>query len=158
MEHIQMNSNGFRWRVPLLAVVALVAVWGCGGSKQERAETDDIGETPADQWEATHFTVDPDAKPGFGRVPFTVKCTAETKNAKGKVTYGWTFGDGTDPSADPAPTHTFVKPGLFNIHVTAKDESGEEDWANVSVRALTEQEAQDMQKQYDDRGVDYKVP
>ena len=145
-----------RWAC-LVALLAVVGVCGCGG-KQQEAENDEEFDTPAARYEATHFTVNPDAKPFFGRTPFKVKFTTETKNAKGKVRYEWKFADGTEPSSDSDPTHTFEKPGLYTVNVVGTDESGEQDGGAVIIRALTDEQAKAMQAEYDAKGIDYKIP
>jgi PKD repeat protein len=38
--------------------------------------------------------------------------------------YRWTFGDGTAPSSERAPTHTYVLPGLYGVTVAAEGSSG----------------------------------
>jgi PKD repeat protein len=38
--------------------------------------------------------------------------------------YRWTFGDGTSPSSERAPTHTYVLPGLYDVTVAAEGSSG----------------------------------
>jgi PKD repeat protein len=38
--------------------------------------------------------------------------------------YRWTFGDGTSPSSERAPTHTYVLPGTYDVAVAAEGPSG----------------------------------
>jgi PKD repeat protein len=51
-------------------------------------------------------------------------------------TVTWDFGDGTKPSsaaAGAAPTHTFRKPGTYNVRLTATDDEGANDDATLAV-------------------------
>jgi len=79
-------------------------------------------------------------------------------NNKGNVTYEWKFGDDTEPTTEQNPKHTFTKAGLYTVTVRAKDEGGNEDGGALIVRALTLEQAEAMQAEYDRKGVDYKVP
>ncbi|HVV51188.1 MAG TPA: PKD domain-containing protein [Polyangia bacterium] len=40
------------------------------------------------------------------------------------TTFRWTFGDGTAPSTEPAPTHTYALPGSYDVGVTGQGASG----------------------------------
>ena len=60
-----------------------------------------------------------------GRDTLEVTFTANVLDAKGNVTYSWEFGDGAE-SDEPAPKHTYQKPGFYVVSLTVKDESGAE--------------------------------
>ncbi len=45
----------------------------------------------------------------------------DVSGSKGQIeSYSWDFGDGTAPSADANPTHTFEKSGRFNVTLQAR--------------------------------------
>src|SRR3954463_11395342 len=92
--------------VALLVVTAFAV--GCGRKDED---TDEVT-NPGAEWEKTHFTANPDAKPFSGPTPFTSTFSVETKNATGAVKYLWDFNDGSPRVAEETPTHTFTKPGL----------------------------------------------
>lgn len=116
-----------------LAMLALAS--GCGRSEQETEFGD-----PGAEYEATHFTANPEAKPYYGPTPFTVQFSTEPKNAKGSVKFLWEFKDGSPQSTEQSPVHTFTKPGLYTVGLQATDSTGEVDGGAVIVRAMTDEE------------------
>jgi len=48
--------------------------------------------------------------------------------------YNWTFGDGSLPSSDPSPMHTFERFGEFVVNVSVRDDTGA--WLNASVSPI----------------------
>ncbi|MFE7710197.1 ThuA domain-containing protein [Streptomyces sp. NPDC057486] len=72
-----------------------------------------------------------------GPLPLTVKLSSEgTKDPEGKaLTYAWDFGDGTDASTDPNPTHTYTKAGEYNAVLTVTNADGMTAKASVTITA-----------------------
>lgn len=64
-----------------------------------------------------------DANPDFGPPPLAVAFTAEAECGQG-ATYKWDFGDGSSPSAEANPTHTYTKDGDFTASVTVSGSDG----------------------------------
>jgi len=46
--------------------------------------------------------------------------------------YNWTFGDGTNSSAAPSPTHSFSRFGQFVVNISVRDSAGSSLKASVS--------------------------
>ncbi len=60
-----------------------------------------------------------------GEAPLTVQFTGASQNARGPgTTYRWDFGDGSPPTDDPNPTHTFVTPNRYDPRLTVTDADG----------------------------------
>ncbi|MDP7115129.1 MAG: PKD domain-containing protein [Myxococcota bacterium] len=51
----------------------------------------------------------------LGGIPLEVSFAVPDELTDGVETYLWTFGDGSDPSADAAPTHTYESEGQFTV-------------------------------------------
>ena len=64
-----------------------------------------------------------DVNPDFGPPPLAVAFTAEAECGQG-VTYKWDFGDGSEPSTEPNPTHTYTKDGDYTASVTVSGPNG----------------------------------
>jgi len=64
-----------------------------------------------------------DANPDFGPPPLAVAFTAEAECGQG-ATYKWDFGDGSPPSAEANPTHTYTKDGDYTASVTVSGADG----------------------------------
>jgi YVTN family beta-propeller protein len=87
-----------------------------------------VGEGPGaiaiapDQPPTAAFSTPSRIRPG---VPFSFDASA-TKDRDGQVaTYAWSFGDGQSQSLSaPTATHTFAKPGTFNVSLAATDSEG----------------------------------
>gem|GEM_PF-1734945 len=84
------------------------------------------------------------ATPGSGQAPLTVELTIDTSDPQGRpVTYTVDYGDGTstvtDTSATPYPTvtlsHTYTKPGAYQVVVMATNGEGASAVQRVSVVA-----------------------
>jgi len=65
-----------------------------------------------------------DADPDYGPPPLAVTFSAEAECNAGQPTYKWTFGDGSAPSAEPNPTHTYTKPGDYTASVAITGPGG----------------------------------
>ena len=64
-----------------------------------------------------------DANPDFGPPPLAVAFTAEAECGQG-ATYKWDFGDGSSPSTEANPTHTYTKDGDYTASVTVSGSDG----------------------------------
>jgi PKD repeat protein len=64
-----------------------------------------------------------DVNPDFGPPPLAVAFTAEADCGQG-ATYKWDFGDGSPPSTEPNPTHTYTKDGDYTASVTVTGTNG----------------------------------
>ena len=64
-----------------------------------------------------------DANPDFGPPPLGVAFTAEAECGQG-ATYKWDFGDGSPPSTETNPTHTYTKDGDYTASVTVSGPNG----------------------------------
>ncbi|GEO03157.1 hypothetical protein AAE02nite_08210 [Adhaeribacter aerolatus] len=54
--------------------------------------------------------------PPVSCAPYTVRFNNNTEHG---VTYSWNFGDGSSPSAETNPAHTFQKPGNYRVKLLA---------------------------------------
>jgi hypothetical protein len=59
-----------------------------------------------------------DANPDYGPPPLNVSFSSEAECSGGEPTYKWDFGDGSAPSADTNPSHTYTKAGEYTASVT----------------------------------------
>lgn len=64
-----------------------------------------------------------DVNPDFGPPPLSVAFTAEAECGPG-ATYKWDFGDGTPPSTETNPAHTYTKDGDYTASVTVTGPNG----------------------------------
>jgi hypothetical protein len=101
----------------LLLVGGLVA---CGKDDSSSKKSATNPEAP----DPTVFDVEIDMSTGAGPVPLKVAYKSRVANAKGKVTYKWTFDEGGATSTEANPTFTYSKTGWKLAKVVAKDEGG----------------------------------
>jgi PKD repeat protein len=66
-------------------------------------------------------------EPEDGPAPLTVKFTSVVKGGTPPYSYKWDFDDGSEPSAEPHPMHTFTDAGLFWPELVVTDSRGQED-------------------------------
>jgi len=75
------------------------------------------------------------AVPLTGTVPLTVQFDGlqsfDPENAA--LIYAWEFGDGTAPSLDPAPVHTYENPGRFFAQLAVEDDFGQIDFDSIEI-------------------------
>jgi hypothetical protein len=127
----------------VIAAVSLVAA-GCGG--------DDKG------GKASDFKVKANADHFAGPTPLAVKFSASAKGAKGDVLYRWRFDDGTSSTAQN-PSHTFPRPGYYQVVLDTRDANGDagrqslllgawppKQWADAQTRPFTKKSAASAQK------------
>lgn len=95
---------------------------------QEELTEEDLGEE-------ADCVVIADADPDFGVPPLTVHLSVEYECADDQVQLTWDFGDGSAPSSEAAPTHTYTRVGEFiaTITVTTPDGATASDEIDISV-------------------------
>lgn len=82
-------------------------------------------------------TVTASANPSSGATPLMVNFTAAANDPDGTIAeYVWTFDDGTF-SRSQNPVKTFPAPGIYNVHLTVTDNSGNTVARTVAVSAGT---------------------
>lgn len=65
-----------------------------------------------------------DGNPDFGPPPLAVTFSAEAECTSGEPKYAWSFGDGSAPSTETNPSHTYAKVGDYVASVTVTSPSG----------------------------------
>ena len=75
-------------------------------------------------------------EPPVGDIPFTVEFRSTVKGGVPPFTYQWFFDDGSEPSTEANPTHTYTEPGRYWPEVHVKDARGEEDSDTTIVDAI----------------------
>jgi hypothetical protein len=98
--------------VALIAAAVLAVVVIAGGNDSTKLLD------PAPENHAFH--IDGEADRYAGPAPMKIKFYADAYHNKGGVTYFWRFDDGF-ATKDKNPTHTFVKPGYYQVLVDAVD-------------------------------------
>src|SRR5690606_18993408 len=70
-----------------------------------------------------------------GLAPLTVQFSSEgTRHPAGEpLTLQWTFGDGSEPSTEANPTHTYTENGRYTAQLVATDAAGQTGVANVTI-------------------------
>jgi nucleoid-associated protein YgaU len=76
-----------------------------------------------------------DANPDFGPPPLAVTFSAEAECSSGTPTYKWDFGDGSAPSTEVNPSHTYPKLGDYvaTVVVTSPRGSTSSDEIDITV-------------------------
>jgi len=76
-----------------------------------------------------------DANPDFGPPPLAVALSAEAECSSGNPTYKWDFGDGSEPSTEMNPNHTYTKLGDYvaTVVVTSPRGSTASDEIDITV-------------------------
>ena len=82
-----------------------------------------------------------DGDPDSGEVPLRVRFSVEALLDKevNQPTYTWDFGDGSPPSHDASPEHTYEKPGDYLATVRLVTKTGERGWDEVDIEAEAHQ-------------------
>ncbi|WP_345376587.1 ThuA domain-containing protein [Promicromonospora umidemergens] len=70
-----------------------------------------------------------------GAAPLTVQFSSEgTRHPAGEpISLQWTFGDGSEPSTEANPTHTYMENGRYTAQLVATDPAGQTGVANVTI-------------------------
>lgn len=76
-----------------------------------------------------------EGEPEEGKAPLTVRFTVESllEGEMKEPKYTWDFGDGSPPSNEAGPTHTYTKPGVYTVTVRVIDAEGEKGWDEIEV-------------------------
>ena len=61
--------------------------------------------------------------------------TADIDGGTAPLTIKWTFGDGSPPSSEANPVHTYEKPGSYRADLVINDSAGDadDDWVDIEV-------------------------
>ena len=75
------------------------------------------------------------AVPITGTAPLTVQLDGtQSWDPEGSaLIYAWEFGDGTAPTLDPAPVHTYQNPGRFFAQLAVEDDFGQLDFDTITI-------------------------
>ncbi|MFN8628324.1 MAG: PKD domain-containing protein [Candidatus Binatia bacterium] len=65
-----------------------------------------------------------DADPDYGPPPLKVTFSAEAECNVGQPTFQWNFGDGSAPSSETNPTHTYAQAGDYTASVVIATPGG----------------------------------
>jgi hypothetical protein len=122
-----LSLIGFLAVVAVVVVVVVVASGGDDNGGKKKAKDDPQPNNPRFHTRAVadHYG---------GPAPMTVRFNVKPFNEDGDVVYRWHFDDGTTSSA-VAPTHTFPKPGTYQVLMDARDSNGDNDRWNLVVGA-----------------------
>ncbi len=82
---------------------------------------------------ATPLTTHLSSSAVLGGLEPTVQFSATTAGGVPPYEYRWTFGDGSNASALPAPSHAYDAPGNFTVNLTVTDAAGETTNASMAV-------------------------
>ena len=74
-----------------------------------------------------------EAEPDEGAPPLSVQLKADISGGVGERTVKWDFGDGSPPSGEVNPTHTYEKAGTYRASVEVSDSSGDSDSDYVDI-------------------------
>ncbi len=96
---------------------ARLTLRGPGGESRKAVEVEVL---PSDR-----AVADFNADPRKGRIPLEVRFANLSKNA---ARFEWDFGDGAT-STEPAPVHTYAKPGLYTVRLRAANEVSSDEQA-----------------------------
>lgn len=70
-----------------------------------------------------------------GKAPLRVQFTADIEGGTPPLTITWTFGDGSPPSSERNPVHTYETAGMYQVDLDVADSAGDEDsdWLEIEV-------------------------
>jgi hypothetical protein len=108
------------------------------------------------QSEGSEFAADADADTYTGPAPLAVHFSARTTKASGRVTYRWEFDDRV-ASAEQNSSHTFRRPGWYNVTMDARDETGHSYRMNLLLHAWRPRDWARLQRAPDMRIVRHAV-
>jgi len=127
-------------RVLGAVLVVAASTVSCGDSAERAPEKSTVGqpgavEAPAAPQAAVPTTTTipmlvawiDESEPEDGPAPLTVKFTSMVKGGIPPYSYKWVFDDGSEPSTEAHPVHTYAGPGLFWPEMVVTDTRGAED-------------------------------
>lgn len=94
--------------------------------------------TPAgDVGEEDDIVLVGDADPDSGEVPLRVRFSVDAvlDEDLNQPTYTWDFGDGSPPSHERSPEHTYTKAGDYLATVRVRNKTGERGWDEIDIEA-----------------------
>jgi PKD repeat protein len=91
-------------------------------------------EAPADEI-ADPLLAWAEGEPEEGKAPLRVEFNADIEGGTPPLTINWTFGDGSPPSSEANPVHTYTKPGSYRADLAVDDAAGDSDsdWVEIEV-------------------------
>ena len=136
-------------RVTLLRaglIGSLFTLAACGGGAEKPAATTTTTAAmkptattaPAAQEEEYELDVIAEAEPDEGAPPLSVQLKADISGGQGERKIKWDFGDGSPPSSEVNPTHTYDKAGTFRASVEVADSTGDSDSDYVDIEVGSE--------------------
>ena len=116
----------------IAVVAALLAFAACDSSPSESTGTPPATPTPAastppiptpppDVPSPFPLTVACTASPRSGNAPLRVDFAAAAAGGRRTYEYTWDFGDGSEGSRNPKPSHAYERPGAYEATVTVAD-------------------------------------
>jgi hypothetical protein len=105
------------------ALAAAMLVGACGGS-DDKGKKGSLDDTNPDN---LGFHVAADANRFGGPTPLKVQFFSAPFHETGPVRWRWRFDDGTT-SEEQNPSHTFAKPGYYQVLMEARDRKGADAW------------------------------
>ncbi len=133
------------WTITGLVVIAMVS--GCTRTEEKPVASATPGASPAAVAAAPSpgasagaaeegdeiLMVWAEAEPDEGAPPLSVQLKADISGGQGDRKVKWDFGDGSPPSSDVNPTHTYDKAGTFRASVEVADATGDSDSDYVDI-------------------------
>jgi hypothetical protein len=129
-------------RVILTAFLVLPLFWSACGPREPppyREEMDltaaELNATPLAHrlFDEDQITLYADADPLYGEAPLRVRFRVQIVDIATGPRYLWNFGDGSVPSVEAHPKHTFDQPGHYTVLVRVIDEDNKVGVAQVDV-------------------------
>ncbi|GAA3213898.1 ThuA domain-containing protein [Oerskovia jenensis] len=106
--------------------------WGSGfGGNNDSSAVYKVNYVQGDPSPIAHAQADVTS----GSAPLTVQFSSEgTRHPAGEpISLQWTFGDGSAPSTEANPTHTYTENGSYTAQLTVSDSDGKLAVANVTI-------------------------
>jgi hypothetical protein len=101
------------------------------------ADTDDADTDTDAEGVVDDIQLFAEAEPDSGAVPLRVRFSVDAM-LDGELegaTFTWNFGDGSPPSQERNPEHTYAKPGEYLATVRAVNKLGEHGWDEIDIEA-----------------------
>jgi hypothetical protein len=76
-----------------------------------------------------------EADPEEGKAPLKVQFNADLEGGTPPLKIQWDFGDGSPPSSEAKPVHTYEKPGSYTATLDVDDSAADSDsdWLEIEV-------------------------